>query len=81
MIQQEQEIYRSNSKEVKLTEFFFLISYRKTLQMIGRKSKGGREEEREQKRDGDSDRKGQEGMELRGRDRVNSAKLRDEKNH
>lgn len=33
--------------------------------MIGRKSKGGREEEREQKRDGDCDGKRQEGMELR----------------
>lgn len=33
--------------------------------MIGRKRKGGREEEREQKRDGDSNGKRQEGMELR----------------
>lgn len=66
MIQQEQEICRPNSKDVKLTEvFFFLISYRKTLQMIGRKSKGGREEEREQKRDGDSNGKRQEGIKLR----------------
>lgn len=43
--------------------------------MVGRKSKGGRGEEREQKRDGDSNGKGQEGKRSVGGGREGETEL------
>lgn len=85
MIQQEQEICRSNPKEVKLTEDFFsdLIQKnptddRKKEQRRERGREGTKERQRQQwKRTG---RNGDEKCGVGEGETVNSAKLRDENN-